>query len=309
MAQNQDCRLFVASILPPGFVLTIVGVIWYTYMRMHLLPMLQTSSVNDPVAVTLYSKGVWQTCVSQALTAMFAICFALSLSSHPGSVSDDPEWLPGSKVKSSSELTLRELKSSTGDRRFCKWCQRYKPDRCHHCRICKSCVLKMDHHCPWIMNCVGFRNHKYFFLLVCYAVANCLFITLTMSESVQRSMQEEVTPNDRFLLVLGLVLAVIMCSLMGCFLAFHTWLMFKGMTTIEFCEKNLSSSSMAAGSQCVSYDLGGLMNVKAVLGPNPLLWFFPVSLPVGNGVSFETVTSCPDSEPEWTGKEAGATQA
>merc|ERR1719282_2218216 len=85
---------------------------------------------------------------------------------------------------------VHEVKQS-GARRFCKWCNTYKPDRCHHCRVCKSCILRMDHHCPWIANCVGFRNHKFFFLLVLYSLINCLFISFTMSESLNRALIEE----------------------------------------------------------------------------------------------------------------------
>ena len=33
--------------------------------------------------------------------------------------------------------------------RICQKCQIIKPDRSHHCSVCKRCILKMDHHCPW----------------------------------------------------------------------------------------------------------------------------------------------------------------
>merc|ERR1719311_1016433 len=132
---------------------------------------------------------------------MFVFCFVRSMLEQPGHVPNEPEWMMGSKGCLNEALTTREMKGSTGDRRFCKWCQRYKPDRCHHCRICRQCVLKMDHHCPWIMNCVGFRNHKYFFLLVVYAVANTLFIAVTILESVQLATVEETQASKRFLLV------------------------------------------------------------------------------------------------------------
>jgi hypothetical protein len=33
-------------------------------------------------------------------------------------------------------------KSNTGGPRFCRKCESWKPDRTHHCRFCKRCVLK-----------------------------------------------------------------------------------------------------------------------------------------------------------------------
>merc|ERR1719335_953324 len=87
--------------------------------------------------------------------------------------------------------TLKEKKSRTGDRRHCKWCGKYKPDRCHHCRVCKQCILRMDHHCPWIMNCVGYHNYKYFFLLVWYSALDCVYIAASMLTSVHKAVNEE----------------------------------------------------------------------------------------------------------------------
>ena len=166
--------------------------------------------------------------------------------------------------------------------RYCSKCSKYKPDRCHHCRVCNSCVLRMDHHCPWIANCVGFRNHKYFFLLVLYSALNCWFIVVTMASTVYRAGIDEMDPGYRFGLVFGMTLAVIMGTLLGCFFFFHCWLMSNASTTIEFCEK----TTAAYGSRAVSYDQGLFENIRAVLGPFVSLWLLPVAPPHGDGVNF-----------------------
>uniref|UniRef100_A0A671M5S3 Palmitoyltransferase n=1 Tax=Sinocyclocheilus anshuiensis TaxID=1608454 RepID=A0A671M5S3_9TELE len=37
-------------------------------------------------------------------------------------------------------------RAQSGAIRFCDRCQVIKPDRCHHCSVCETCILKMDHH-------------------------------------------------------------------------------------------------------------------------------------------------------------------
>jgi len=53
--------------------------------------------------------------------------------------------------------------------KICSKCETWKPERCHHCKICGFCVLKMDHHCPWIGVCIGIKNYKAFCLFKTYA--------------------------------------------------------------------------------------------------------------------------------------------
>jgi hypothetical protein len=36
----------------------------------------------------------------------------------------------------------------SGDRSICKKCNCIKPERAHHCSVCKRCIKKFDHHCP-----------------------------------------------------------------------------------------------------------------------------------------------------------------
>eukprot|EP00397_Hematodinium_sp_SG-2012_P042871 GEMP01047511.1.p1 GENE.GEMP01047511.1~~GEMP01047511.1.p1 ORF type:complete len:268 (+),score=60.95 GEMP01047511.1:366-1169(+) len=183
----------------------------------------------------------------------------------------------------SAELpaNVQETKGD-GGRRKCKWCAKYKPDRCHHCRVCRACVLKMDHHCPWIYNCVGFSNHKYFFLLLLYSVIDTHLIAWTMWMTVQKTTQHETSFGMMFVVLFAESLASFLAIITTLFLGFHIWLMMNGMTTIEYCEKTLKKENY---NQSV-WDLGFGGNLKAVFGPNPVLWFLPLSPPTGDGINY-----------------------
>ena len=79
--------------------------------------------------------------------------------------------------------------------RYCSKCLMIKPARCHHCRLCNRCVLKMDHHCPWIANCVGFNNHKYFMNMLLYSSLILIFVSCTYSECVADTLFDREVRN------------------------------------------------------------------------------------------------------------------
>lgn len=301
----------LAHLLPPAFVLILSVTIWCIYVFLHAVPMLQSGVPPAHVDVATMRRGYIELGISQFFTLMYVVCYIRSVFTKPGSVPNDVEWSLGFAAEDASTQRTFELKL-TGERRHCKWCKKYKPDRCHHCRICKACVLKMDHHCPWIMNCVGHGNHKFFFLLVIYSALDCFFIGCTVVESVWRTVIIETPSENRFLLVLCLVLSVIVFFLTGLFLSFHTWLMFKGMTTIEFCEKGLPEVGVVSGAKGRSaHDHGVWNNFTSVFGSNPLLWWLPIATLRGNGVHFPLIKTMAlggdgvdgdgDKDPEWTG--------
>mmetsp|Transcript_68535 Transcript_68535/g.135464 ORF Transcript_68535/g.135464 Transcript_68535/m.135464 type:complete len:293 (+) Transcript_68535:98-976(+) len=276
-------RWTLPNFLSVSFVLWIIFTIWALYCWLHLVPLLQPWA--DPVARDEANRhrGMIEACASQTLTGLFAVCYLRAMFTNPGVVPETPEWRPGRLEASATNLALREAKR-TGERRFCAWCNGYKPDRCHHCRICKTCILRMDHHCPWLATCVGYRNHKYFFLSVFYALLACGFVVITMSASLWKALYvEEVSSLHRFLLMFGMTLTTIMAVLLKFFFAFHVRLMFVATTTVEFCEKK---TRRLPGSWMPDYRNGWYEDIRAVLGPQPFLWLLPLGPPSGNGLTF-----------------------
>jgi len=282
-----------AKFLPVLFVVFNIVALYVIYLVYHCLPLLQLHVPPPQRNAMLYHRGSIQVLALHIITGLLGVCYVRCILTHPGTIPEkevDPSWdyvpFDGPVGTSGQGVKLQETKRS-GDRRHCKWCAKYKPDRCHHCRVCRQCILKMDHHCPWIYNCVGFANHKYFFLLLLYSALACHLIVWTMLETVKSSVDKSTPFMDMFLLLFGETLASFFCLLVTCFFVFHIWLMLKGMTTIEFCEKSLKKASYNTSS----YDKGCFSNMKAVLGENVFLWLLPISPPTGDGLHFVTEES------------------
>jgi len=270
--------------LPVFFVCGIIAGLHVIYTFFHAVPMYQHPHYHFGGAVQLV--------IFHFVTALLVLCYLQCILVHPGTIpekDEDPTWeyVPQDPMQMAVPgLNLQESKR-TGDRRHCKWCAKYKPDRCHHCRVCRMCILKMDHHCPWIYNCVGFRNHKYFFLLLLYTTIDCHMIVWTMLTSVKASMNPRTPFISMFLLLFGETLASFLGILVSIFFLFHIWLMLKSMTTIEFCEKSMKNR----GYDSSAYDRGIIGNINAVLGDTWLLWFLPCNPPHGQGLTFVTEDS------------------
>jgi hypothetical protein len=277
-----------AKFLPVIFIVLNIAVLYIIYMAAYCLPAIAHKDTQ--------AWGITTTVFFNLLTFMIIVCYIRCICVHPGTIPDKSagvyDWeyqqqtgsrnfFSGIEVPSMTALGLQETKKS-GDRRHCKWCAKYKPDRCHHCRVCRQCILKMDHHCPWIYNCVGFGNHKYFFLLLFYSAIATNLIIWTMLSDVQNSMDSHTKFGTMFMLIFGETLAAFLALIVTVFFFFHCWLMFRGMTTIEFCEKSMKRQ----GYDTSVYNLGCYGNITAVLGDSPLLWWWPSSPPSGDGIHF-----------------------
>ncbi|CAL8267489.1 unnamed protein product [Merluccius merluccius] len=63
----------------------------------------------------------------------------------------------------------------------CAVCKVVRPPRTGHCRICGTCVQRLDHHCIWINSCVGKSNHRCFlFTLSVFLLTSVYGITTVL---------------------------------------------------------------------------------------------------------------------------------
>jgi len=286
-----------AKFLPVAFCLCTILILYTIYTGFHCVPMLQFDVQDEHRDDELRRRGIVHLAVFNVITLMVIWCYFRALLTNPGEVPDgDPQWdyTPHDSNPRSAfdgvNVTLKETKR-TGDRRHCKWCGKYKPDRCHHCRVCRSCILKMDHHCPWIYNCVGHGNYKYFFLLLMYSVTCLHMIVWTMGFSLQRAIVLDTPIMPMFFLMFGETIALFLAVLLTSFWFFHIWLLLKAMTTIEFCEKSMPKPAKPGEPEASVnfrsiYDQGLANNMATVLGSNPLLMFLPIYPSPGDGLDF-----------------------
>jgi len=167
--------------------------------------------------------------------------------------------------------------------RWCVKCGVFKPDRCHHCRHCDTCVLRMDHHCPWLSNCVGFHNYKFFLLTLFYALACLLFVLVDMFWRFYHCFRPIIDFETFIQLDLPIAIAYILCSVLTgalvFFFGFHMFLVLNAMTTIELKEKKRAKNDLVRHAWAMihlKFDNGQYRNFVHIFG-EPWMWFFPIS--------------------------------
>ena len=182
-----------------------------------------------------------------------------------------------------------------GFSRFCKKCRRPKPQRAHHCSICRSCVLKMDHHCPWVAQCVGYRNYRTFVLFMLWLWLGCLYVMASMGPTFLKLVKHRPRSEDHGPIVFSCVLALSVSIAVGILLFWHVYLMATGQTTIEWYNNRVrAADARKRGAVYLNpWDLGVVTNIAMVLGSredpyNWLWWIWPHFryTPPGDGVVF-----------------------
>ncbi|KAF9137038.1 Palmitoyltransferase zdhhc2 [Mortierella sp. GBA39] len=133
--------------------------------------------------------------------------------------------IPGAQINRTGYIHVTEDPSAQSHPLWC-----IKPERAHHCRVCKRCVLKMDHHCPWVLNCVGQDNYKFFVLFIFYTSVHCIFILASLIPFYLRSPDDTYAHQAQ---VVGMVAAGVFGFALVVFTITHARLILVNRTTIE----------------------------------------------------------------------------
>ncbi|CEH16485.1 Predicted DHHC-type Zn-finger protein [Ceraceosorus bombacis] len=153
------------------------------------------------------------------------------------------ETLQRARVSGQKKTTARlgnlQVKSSTGQQRWCAKCNAPKPDRAHHCSTCGVCILRMDHHCPWLASrCVGLRNHKAFFLFLFYTCLLCLWTSQATARALLDyvSSEKDGFENSPLSWAILFFIAFVFGIALIPFAGYHAWLICRNKTTLESME-------------------------------------------------------------------------
>ncbi|CAJ1458577.1 unnamed protein product [Effrenium voratum] len=242
-----------------------------------LLAMLYSAFVFAYMPAAGLSLNSAESILFHAFVFLTLASFAQAARTDPGDIPQSPEW----RDRTRPPRCTHEQKRFSEEARWCRKSQAYKPDRAHFCRAMGRVVLRMDHHCPWLGNTVGWANHKYFYLFLTYANMACGLLGLNVLDLLVHATLPALTT---FLLIGTEALTFLLSTILVPFLLFHTWLIIRNMTTIEFCASFAKTPDEKPYEN--PYDVGIYRNLCSVLGSSPLVWWAPVGGPAGDGISF-----------------------
>ncbi|XP_062970821.1 palmitoyltransferase ZDHHC3 isoform X2 [Cynocephalus volans] len=206
---------------------------------------------------------------------MFNLLAFLALASHCRAMLTDPGAVP--KGNATKEF-IESLQLKPGQVVYkCPKCCSIKPDRAHHCSVCKRCIRKMDHHCPWVNNCVGENNQKYFVLFTMYIALISLHALIMVGFHFLHCFEEDWTKCSSFSPPTTVILLILLCFEGLLFLIF-TSVMF-GTQVHSICTDETGIEQLKKEERRWAKKTKW-MNMKAVFGhPFSLGWASPFATP------------------------------
>ncbi|XP_061052603.1 palmitoyltransferase ZDHHC3 isoform X2 [Eubalaena glacialis] len=204
---------------------------------------------------------------------MFNLLAFLALASHCRAMLTDPGAVP--KGNATKEF-IESLQLKPGQVVYkCPKCCSIKPDRAHHCSVCKRCIRKMDHHCPWVNNCVGENNQKYFVLFTMYIALISLHALIMVGFHFLHCFEEDWTKCSSFSPPTTVILLILLCFEGLLFLIF-TSVMF-GTQVHSICTDETGIERLKRKHQ-PRERTGSWKSVKETFGGDfSLNWFNPFS--------------------------------
>ncbi|XP_051728431.1 palmitoyltransferase ZDHHC3 [Ctenopharyngodon idella] len=199
----------------------------------------------------------------------------LALASHFRAMCTDPGAVP--KGNATKEF-IESLQLKPGQVVYkCPKCCSIKPDRAHHCSVCKRCIKKMDHHCPWVNNCVGENNQKYFVLFTMYIALISLHALMMVALHFVFCFEEDWTKCSSFSPPATVILLILLCFEALLFLIF-TAVMF-GTQVHSICNDETGIEQLKKEERRWA-KRSKWMNMKVVFGhPFSLAWLSPFATP------------------------------
>uniref|UniRef100_A0A2K6BM88 Palmitoyltransferase n=1 Tax=Macaca nemestrina TaxID=9545 RepID=A0A2K6BM88_MACNE len=206
---------------------------------------------------------------------VFNLLAFLALASHCRAMLTDPGAVP--KGNATKEF-IESLQLKPGQVVYkCPKCCSIKPDRAHHCSVCKRCIRKMDHHCPWVNNCVGENNQKYFVLFTMYIALISLHALIMVGFHFLHCFEEDWTKCSSFSPPTTVILLILLCFEGLLFLIF-TSVMF-GTQVHSICTDETGIEQLKKEERRWAKKTKW-MNMKAVFGhPFSLSWASPFATP------------------------------
>ncbi|XP_037704831.1 palmitoyltransferase ZDHHC3 isoform X5 [Choloepus didactylus] len=206
---------------------------------------------------------------------VFNLLAFLALASHFRAMLTDPGAVP--KGNATKEF-IESLQLKPGQVVYkCPKCCSIKPDRAHHCSVCKRCIRKMDHHCPWVNNCVGENNQKYFVLFTMYIALISLHALIMVGFHFLHCFEEDWTKCSSFSPPTTVILLILLCFEGLLFLIF-TSVMF-GTQVHSICTDETGIEQLKKEERRWAKKTKW-MNMKAVFGhPFSLGWASPFATP------------------------------
>ncbi|NXW56816.1 ZDHC3 Palmitoyltransferase, partial [Eurystomus gularis] len=207
--------------------------------------------------------------------AVFNTLAFLALASHFRAMLTDPGAVP--KGNATKEF-IESLQLKPGQVVYkCPKCCSIKPDRAHHCSVCKRCIRKMDHHCPWVNNCVGENNQKYFVLFTMYIALISLHALIMVGFHFLYCFEEDWTKCSSFSPPTTVILLILLCFEALLFLIF-TSVMF-GTQVHSICTDETGIEQLKKEERRWAKKTKW-MNMKAVFGhPFSIAWLSPFATP------------------------------